>query len=169
MEEFKKFEEITEIDERHKLTSDPYTLESLHKTLEKIKLSNDVFSNIRSQFDTAKNVTLYSWFSYDLEALAELKTYILIEYAIRQITNDETSNFKTLLEQVVSREWIKDKDFGHVDCNDDSQEYCKKKIEAMRRLRNNAAHGKTNLEPGSVMHLLICADFINQLFQNYKS
>jgi hypothetical protein len=100
-----------------------------------------------------------------LHPAAQLQSYILIEYALRIKTGDHKSSLKKLLQKAVANDLINDRGFRHVNpeesCNNT---YSQKLIDVLPELRNDSAHGNNPLYPGSVFHLQICADFINQLF-----
>jgi len=168
LEEFINLEEVTEPDERHGLigqvTGCPYSLEILYKEIEPIILSQTVPEGIRSQFNVTKNLALYTWFSYSLSPVVDLKTYINIEYALKLRLRDEKTAFGNLIGKAVDEGLINDAGFRHIDVGGDPQEYSKRLVELLPRLRNRAAHGSKELHFNCVDTLRICADFINQLF-----
>jgi len=168
MEEFIKLDEVSEPDKRHGLigqvTGCPYTLEILHSEIEPIVLNDNVPDDVISQFNVTKNLAIYTWFSYSLAPVMDLKTYVDMEHALRLKFDDEKTAFRNLIEKAVNQELIMDHGFRHIDFGEDIQEYSRRLIRTLPNLRNEAAHGSTNLDFNIVLSLGICADFINQLF-----
>lgn len=60
------------------------TLEQQHEELEEIRLHAGVPLHVRQLFETAKNVSLYSWFVYRFHQVAELMAYTTLERALRE-------------------------------------------------------------------------------------
>lgn len=168
MEEFLKLEEVVKPDMRHGLlgqvTGCPYTLETLYKEIKPIVLNDNVPDDVLSQFNVTKNLAIYTWFSYSLAPVMDLKTYVDMEHALRLKFDDDKTAFRNLIEKAVSQELIVDHGFRHIDLGANFQEYSKRLIRTLPNLRNEAAHGSTNLDFNCILSLGICADFINQLF-----
>jgi len=170
MEELKKFEEILLPDERHvlldQITGTKLTLEGLYEAVSAINLTEGVPEEIKSQFNVTRNLAIYTWFSYSFDPVVRLKTYILIEYALRLKDGSGEWRLPRLIKRAISKGWIKDKGFRHFKAKSpESTEYCETLIEVLPKLRNSEAHGSNSLDQNAVMHLQICADFINQLFE----
>lgn len=168
MEKFISLEEVTKPDERHLLLGEafgcPYTLENLYKEIEPIVLNKNVPDDLVSQFNATKNLAIYTWFSYSLAPVMDLKTYVDIEHALRLKFEDEKTAFRNLIEKAVNQKLIMDSGFRHFDVGNNPQEYSRRLIKTLPNLRNEAAHGSTNLDFNCTLTLGICADFINQLF-----
>lgn len=77
----KKLEEIYSPDERQKYFQN--TLEHLHMELRCIVLNDAVPLDVRQLFETAKNISLYSWFVYRFNQVAELVSFSAVEMALR--------------------------------------------------------------------------------------
>ncbi|MEX0739816.1 MAG: hypothetical protein WD071_10795 [Pseudohongiella sp.] len=60
------------------------TLESDHLFLSQITLSESVPADVRQLFETAKNLSLYSWFVYRFHQVAELIGFSAMEMALRE-------------------------------------------------------------------------------------
>lgn len=169
MEEFIKFEEIIEPDGRHELidqlTGARLTLESLYQTLDGIKLLKSVPEELQSQFNVTKNLAIYTWYSYSLDPVAQLKTYILIEHALKIRFERDNWPFPKLIKKAISRGWVKDSAFSHIEADPkDDTKYVRSMIEVLPNLRNSAAHGSNGLHQNAVRYIQICADWINQIF-----
>jgi hypothetical protein len=76
--------------------------------------------NVRQLFETAKNVSLYSWFVYRFHQVAELVAFSALELALRERaghaensppTHTRTPGLKELLVQAKKDRWIKTEDF----------------------------------------------------------
>src|ERR1700752_5047991 len=87
MEEFKELQELTKIDEAHvligQLTGSVPDLSRLHTSVSSVTMHSGVPEEIRSQFNVARNMALYQYFFYALAPEVQLKTYAIIEYALR--------------------------------------------------------------------------------------
>lgn len=176
MEEFKSLEEVTQIDSRHtslaQLTGYIADLERMHSALAEIELNTEVPQDVRSQFNVARNMALYSYFLYSLATEVQLKTYIVIEFALRMKAKQEGIEGKNgrplmlrqLLEIANKNKWIQDKGFRHIEDPSDDNPWCHDMINIISKLRNEQAHGSYKLTPDYYHHIRSCADLLNQLF-----
>ena len=176
MEELKKLEELQNSDKRnlHFCIIDhstgkqrPLDVKDIYSSVERIELSEAVPEDIRSQFNVARNLAVYSWFSYSFHQISELKAFSTVEMALRSLLGKHKHGFRGLTTKAVNSGLIKDLGFSHIEKpeNSNSTEYSAKLQDIMPALRNSLAHGNTTLHPGSVSNLRICADFINQLYE----
>ena len=170
MEEYKTLEEITRIDKRHVLISRgagaAISLERLHSAIEQIEVYQAVPDEIRGQFNVARNMALYTYFCYSLAPEVHMKTYSVMEMALRRYYGaDRKTPLKQLLDRLIKDGAIMDEGFRHVPTDPDNK-YCLVFVEAFRKLRNTSAHGTSMLVPDCLGHLEICADFVNQLYPN---
>lgn len=168
--DFKHLDELTKIDEKHllvsQLTGRLVALDRLYQAVESIQLNATVPEDIRGQFNVAKNMALYTYFFYDLAPEVQHKTYTVIELALRQRAgSSKRMTLRSLVERAVSDGWIRDSGFRNIENPLPANPYCQSLIKILPELRNSSAHGSTALMPGTVKHLEICADLINQLFQ----
>lgn len=169
MEKFKSLEELTNLDEKYRLIggicgSLP-NLEKMHDYLSKEILNEEVPDEIKGQFNVAKNMALYSYFFYALAPEVQLKTYTVIEHALRVKTNPKKPMMlKELINHAVSQRWVTDPGFRHIETQDSVNEWCKKMVEVIPILRNSKAHGSSMLVGDCLRHISSCADFVNQLF-----
>lgn len=71
MEQLKSFEEIIKPDDQHSLidqvTGTRLILRSLYSAIEEIELNESVPEKIRSQFNVARNLAIYTWYSYSFD------------------------------------------------------------------------------------------------------
>lgn len=169
MEELKRLDQWQVIDERHTLLSrvtgrllDPHLL---HAAVSKIKLNREAPDDIRSQFNVARNMALYSYFCYSLAPEVQAKTFVIIEYALRLREGSEKRlMLKNLLKVAVDKKWITDAGFKHLKDPSVDNTYSKSLIDWIPAMRNEFAHGTNVVLPDCLSHLAICADFINQLY-----
>tara|TARA_R110001583_G_scaffold191671_2_gene357305 strand:+ start:20 stop:547 length:528 start_codon:yes stop_codon:yes gene_type:complete len=173
MELLKDIDDLTKLDKKHELLSrvNGYlpNIEKMHKVISQEKLNAEVPNDIQGQFNVARNMALYTYYLYALAPEVQLKTYTIIEHALRVKANSKKRlMLRNLLELAIKNEWIKDKGFRHLKSTDDSMEWCNSLIKVIPSLRNSQAHGSTLLEPSCFHHIFVCADFLNQLFPNHK-
>jgi len=169
MERLKNFDDLTKLDEKHGLLSrfNGYlpNIEKMYEVISHEKLNSNVPDEIKGQFNVARNMALYTYYLYALAPEVQLKTYTIIEHALRLKANSKKRlMLRNLLELAVKNEWIKDRGFRHLKISDDSMEWCHNLITVIPSLRNSQAHGSTLLEPSCLHHIFVCADFLNQLF-----
>ena len=125
MEELKKLEEITLPDRRNTYyvlinqktgQQRKYCFQDLYDIVKSIELHEDVPEDVRSQFNIARNIALYSWFCYPFHNIADMKTFSTLEMALRvklKKQDTRTSLFH-LIEMSVKQGLIKDKHFSHI-------------------------------------------------------
>jgi len=177
MEKLKKLEELHNPDKRNLVygvidrdTGEQRSLDvtDIYSSVEAIDLSAKVPESIRSQFNVAKNLAIYSWFSYSFHQTAEMKAFSTVEMALKDRLGKHKYGLKRLIKRSVDVALIKDSGFSHIAKpeNPNSTEYSQDLPKIMSSLRNSLAHGSTMLHPFSVDTLVICADFINQLYEN---
>ena len=153
----------------------PKTLESHHADIAALDLADEVPESIRDEFDTVRNLYLYSWYVYDFTVPATLYTHALIEKAIKEkcrLTNvrlGRTPRLRKLLNLCIRRGWLVDADFRSVLAStrevlnpaaDDSEpptfrpvpryrqgstNYCEHLSRTLPELRNLGAHGASGL------------------------
>jgi len=200
MESLKKFDEICQKDPRQDAfvvmdAKSPgvfrkRTIEDFYRRTQRISLHEGVPPKIRSHFETARNLIIYSWFYYPFNVTAALCAYTSVEYALRIKAGKLSGrpSFRRLLRKAVEKNWIRDEGFSHVKRKHDSlrayneglppdfqipeselaQEYCKNLTKSLPFLRNELAHGSSMLHERGVFTVQICADLINQLFPKPK-
>lgn len=169
MEEFKSLNELMEMDRKHKLmggvTGSLPSLERMHKCLASEVLNEEVPDEIKGQFNVAKNMAIYSYFFYALASEVHLKTYTIIEHALRlRVKSNKRMMLKALINHAVSQRWISDAGFRHITSPSSSNEWCKSMVDAIPNLRNSQAHGSSMLVGDCLHHISSCTDFVNQLF-----
>ncbi len=62
----------------------PKILDDLHQAVDKLKLNETVPEDIAVQFETSKNIYLYSWFVYRFIPVARLHVLTVLELALRE-------------------------------------------------------------------------------------
>ena len=179
MEKFKKLGDIDHPDMRNTLwvvvnqetgQQRKLNLSDIYKSVELIDLGERVPDDVRSQFNVAKNLAIYTWYCYSFHQISELKAFSTLEMALRRKfgKDEQQLGLKKLLEMAVESGLIKDRGFSHISetlKNPDSTAYTEQLPDLIPKFRNNLAHGSCTLHPYSVFNLQICADFINQLFE----
>ncbi|MBL1213905.1 MAG: hypothetical protein D8M61_11230 [Ignavibacteriae bacterium] len=182
---FKNIDEIFETDIKRNLT-----FESFYVKVSKIKLNSSVPENIKTHFETARNLMLYSWFVSKFRQVAELHAFSSIELAIRTkieiATNKKCAKrgLKNLLEYAVRNKWIVDEGFPRVierkqqkkkyreefrpnlpdEIEEDLQKHTKILVNFFPDLRNQFAHGSNSILNSEMLIIDDCRHLINQLF-----
>jgi hypothetical protein len=114
----KALSEVYEADERQAhLIGD---LSDNHAVLSQMVLHAQVPSNVRQLFETAKNVSLYSWFVYRFHQVAEMVAFSALELALQErtgraefapSTNRRIPGLRELLVKAKEDKWIKTENF----------------------------------------------------------
>lgn len=164
MERLKKLDEIMAPDSRttsfvivNRETGQKreFGISDLHEQVELIKLDEAVPEEVRSEFNVARNLCLYSWYCYSFHNVACLKAYSTIEMALRirlGKSEEAISSLRSMLEEALAKDFLTDKLLP----------------ETIPYLRNLAAHGSPMNAPWSVSMLLRCAETLNELFAGAK-
>jgi hypothetical protein len=96
------------------------TLADTHAILTQITLHAGVPINVRQLFETAKNVSLYSWFVYRFHQVAESVAYSALEMALRERAGfvewsgpaaPRHLTLRPLLDQAKKERWIRNENF----------------------------------------------------------
>lgn len=200
MEKYKQYSQICEPDERQKIFVrfgpagiEPKTLKHIYEALEELEISESVPEEIRSAFNVACNIYLYSWFAYGFIPVAVLHSYGTIELALKLKAGKiaEGKGLKWCLRHAIDRGWIKDEGFRlHRAAQARREEYyqvmekmgrpikreihgpqmyCRILLDTIPEFRNSHAHGHAKVYPWGFPQMEICADLINQLFVPSKN
>ena len=114
----KSLDKIMEPDERQ--ANFVASLADTHAELSELTLHAGVPAAVRQVFETAKNVSLYSWFVYRFHQVAELVAYTALEFALRSraghaefggIDKKHLPGPSQLLKRAQSAGWLKSKAF----------------------------------------------------------
>lgn len=108
--------EITMPDIRHR--TDGARLEAIHSALSGIVLHADVPLDVRQLFETAKNLSLYSWFVYRFHQPAELIALSAMEMALGVRFRSESPDLDVpglgkLMRIAKERKWIENSRFSN--------------------------------------------------------
>jgi len=164
MERLKKLDEIMAPDSRttsfvivNRETGQKreFGISDLHEQVELIKLDEAVPEEVRSEFNVARNLCLYSWYCYAFHNVACLKAYSTIEMALRirlGKSEEAISSLRSMLEEALAKGFLTDKLLP----------------ETIPYLRNLAAHGNPMNAPWSASMLHRCAETLNELFAESK-
>jgi hypothetical protein len=191
MESLKEYSEIFEPDPRQEafmLLNEAtgqmrrVALKDYHDEAKALELNVGVPEKVRYHFENARNLLVYSWFHYPFNSLAQFHAYIAVEAALRIKAGKPKGKFKTLLQEAIKNNWITDEGFTFGRARKatqpvhplifngaampDTRSYCEVLMQSIPRLRNTFAHGEVFLHNSGAASMLICAELINQLFQN---
>ncbi len=170
------------------------TVADHHREIEAVRMSDRVPETIRGEFETVRNLYLYSWFVYEFTVPAILYAHALIEKTIKEkcvrcsVPLDGVRGLRNLLELAVSEGWLINADFRHAREEmslavepwyspwlrsrprylPDGTDFCERLAESLPKIRNMGAHGEAGLGfPASALHLIeICASIANALFRD---
>lgn len=163
MEKLKPLEEVCQPDVRYRNRADlnlrtgvmtETTIESLYRLIEPIHLNDNVPEEVRSHFEIARNLALYSWFVYSFNVVASMHAYSSLEMALKRKTGKSRIKFKKTLEKVYRSLQLASGVGPPVALS-----------EAISHMRNDLAHGNTTMHGQGIAVLAMCAELINELFQ----
>jgi hypothetical protein len=110
MQPLKRLADICRPDERYLNRVDidhstgavtPTIIESIYTLVEEIELGAGVPDEVRSHFEVARNLAVYSWFVYSFNVVAGMQAFASLEMAVRKKTNaTKRDNFYDLLDRV---------------------------------------------------------------------
>jgi hypothetical protein len=120
IERMRLLQDLAKPDPRHLGRSD--LLASRYTELEGIHVDESVPDNVRQLFETAKNLSLYSWYVYRFHPVARLVAYTCLESALRQLVLRDASFpknklrngrpvFKEMLKHAVEHGWLRNEGF----------------------------------------------------------
>ena len=168
-EQLKALNELEKIDERHilraQITGRIWSKEGLHAAISSITINDAAPEEVRSQFNVARNLALYSHYCYSFAPLVQSHTFTIIEFALKiKEGSGKRKPLFQLLEMAVKEKWVNDAGFRHIPNPSSDNLYCQSLVKTITNLRNDFAHGSNQLSPFIIDYLTICADFVNQLF-----
>jgi hypothetical protein len=134
--------QIYEPDERQASFSG--TIEDRHNELQKVTLSDTVPLGVRQLFETAKNLSLYSWFVYRFHQVSELMAFTALEMALRERylaenpidpeKNQRSPALYKLMQHAKLHGWITQEGFS------DSYEFARYQAKNNKKLNKMKAH-----------------------------
>jgi hypothetical protein len=115
----KPLDQLYEPDERQ--NNFVFGLEDMHAELSAIILNDSVPIDVRQLFETAKNLSLYSWFVYRFHQASELIAFSALEMALRERyifensiepnENKRPPTLYNLLQHANNKKWISNEKF----------------------------------------------------------
>ena len=162
MEKLKLLEDVCQPDIRYRGRIDldkttgtvsETTIESIYRLIQPITLGSKVPDEVRSHFETAKNLALYSWFVYSFNVVAAMHAFASLEMALRTKSGDTKTPFKGLLNKSFNNRKLTGGLGPPIDLS-----------VALSRMRNDLAHGSTTMHGQGIAVLQRCAELINELF-----
>jgi hypothetical protein len=122
IERMRALSDLTRPDPRHEGGED--LLASLHGTLTAVRLNNATPNDVLQLFETAKTLSLYSWFVYRFHPVARLVGYACLEAALRPLALNDPCfpanlrrggrpALKDMLKHAVERNWLRNEGFDN--------------------------------------------------------
>ena len=162
MEKLKALEEVCQPDVRYQNRVDldlttgavsETTIQSLYRLIEPIQLSEQVPDDVRSHFEIAKNLALYSWFVYSFNVVAAMQAYSTLENGSKAEGREEKNSFEEEPIAGFQRPTAHRRTWPPIGLSD-----------AIAYLRNDLAHGSPTMHGQGIDALKLCAELINELF-----
>lgn len=162
MEKLKPLEKVCQPDVRYRHRGDldhstgtisEMTIESIYRLIEPIKLTENVPEEVRSHFEIARNLALYSWFVYSFNVVAAMQAYASLEMALKQKAGKKRISLKKSLAKHFKGRQLKGGLGPPIDLSD-----------AISYLRNDLAHGNRTMHGQGIVALELCAELINELY-----
>jgi hypothetical protein len=106
MEKLKPLAEVCQPDVRYRNRVDldhstgtisETTIEGIYRLIEPIELTENVPEEVRSHFEIARNLALYSWFVYSFNVVAAMHAYASLEMALKQKAGKKRISLKKSL------------------------------------------------------------------------
>lgn len=162
----------------------PIVLAEHYQSVSAIVLNGAPPSDIREQFDCARNLIVYAWFVYEFSTPATVQIYTTIENALRRRADiaknhPARSGLAAYFRHAVECGWLDDRAFTFLprlpawsntklrqSHRKGGQIYCDVLAKSMPSLRNSLAHGEPSLNtPNSaLLPLEICVCIVDALF-----
>jgi hypothetical protein len=122
IERIRPLSEIAKSDPRY--PDNPERLVRLYADLAEIQLNELVPHDVRQLFETAKNLSLHTWYVYRFHPIATVIGYSALEAALRNRVAGDPSfpksaksewfpSFKGMLRHAVDKDWIRNEGFEH--------------------------------------------------------
>lgn len=173
MQKLKQLNELGEPDVVNTLWVRPdgtkLTIKEYYGWAEQITLHEGVPENVRSQFNVALNVWIYSWYVYAFHQVAEMKAFSVAELALKEkLNNPRLKGFRNHLNEAIDQGFFSKDAFIYSNGRQNrmpEEEYIGTLPDFLCGFRNRHAHEGTSLHPGSLQIIGTCADIINQLFK----
>ena len=172
MESLKQLSELNNADPRNAArqiadgpsASRPLTLGDVHKLISAIQLHDAVPESIRSHFSQAQNLAVYAWFHFPFHVTAEFMALVSVEYALR-VRYRSKATFGQLLARARDDGLLKASKVKAANWSEQIELSNREDlVDSLPKLRNELAHGSSNLHPFSYSALRTCAHLINRLF-----
>ena len=127
--------------------------DSIYDEVEKIRINNTAPESVRSHFEIARNLVLYSWFVYSFNVVAAMQAFASLEMALKARTGEPKGGLKRQLEKVFSGRKLSSGIGSPVDLS-----------VALSHLRNDLAHGSPTMHGQGLTIIRACADLINEIY-----
>src|SRR5256885_4912877 len=108
------------------------TFDSVYDEVEKIRINDTAPESVRSHFEIARNLVLYSWFVYSFNVVAAMQAFASLEMALKEKVGKKRISLKKSLAQTFKGRQLASGLGPAIDLSD-----------AIAYLRNDLAHGNS--------------------------
>ncbi len=146
----KPLSEISKPDDRQDLFNT--TLEEIHEELRGVTMNPQVPAPVRELFETAKNLSLHSWFVYEFHPIAELTGFLALEQALRARAKREgptlaKKNLRTIMNHAIDTGWFTEEGFEGRQEIATARVRDRKALEAIERMNQSGVDSEPVEEP----------------------
>jgi hypothetical protein len=137
-----------------------------HAAIADIVLTGEAPHDIRDAFDRARNILLYAWFDYDLLAVSESQAFGAFELALKRRLNGNGARKGGALVKLINEA----RERGVLPAPTTPSAGQIDPIEALRHMRNELAHGTSDVHSPSMAldAARACANAIDLVFPPIK-
>jgi len=129
------------------------TFESIYDEVEKIRINDTAPDSVRSHFEIARNLVVYSWFVYSFNVVAAMQAFASLEMALKEKTGDSKGGLRRQLKKVFGGRKLSGGIGPAIDLS-----------VAISHLRNDLAHGSPTMHGQGLTIMKTCADLINEIY-----
>ena len=129
------------------------TFHAIYDEVEQIRINDTAPESVRSHFEIARNLVLYSWFVYSFNVVAAMQAFASLEMALKERTGETRGGVRRQLEKVFAGRKLSGGIVPAVDLS-----------VALSHLRNDLAHRSPTMHGQGLTIIRTCADLINEIY-----
>lgn len=138
------------------------TKDDHHAAIASIVLTGNAPQDVRDSFDRARNILLYAWFNYDLLVTAESQAFGAFELALKRRLYGKGAGKSSALFKLINEA----RELGVLPAQSKNEAVQIDLIEALRLMRNELAHGTTDVHSPAMAFDVVkaCGNAIDLVF-----